>query len=428
MSHMIRRLRSQQQGFALIPAMAVMTLLLITASAVAMTVETETREGRRERARESNFQLAEGVLNSQIFRMSKRWPGTADLQYPLQCPGATVAETRLCPDTAALSGSFNNVDQGSWSTVTWKTEIRDDSGLTPDNRNFWTDALLAAAPRWDANNNQRMWARAEATVRGRTRVLVALIKAEILPSSLVPNQTLVAGWFRTTNQGSGQAKDFVSNGDNGGSVIVRCGTGGALGANSGDACADWNSDKFGSTISPERVYSDPAYPNGFNDPNALEQLRERALQEGNLYTGCPPTLQGQKPGQVVYIENAGSGCDYQSNGVWNSATQPGAVVIERGGPIVLRGTLDFYGMIYHANVDDASLANGTVLVKLNGNARVIGGIVVDGYKGGVEIGSSGQGQLVYSPNAGAALTTFGTAGIVQNSFREITPPTRVVAR
>ena len=79
----------------------------------------------------------------------------------------------------------------------------------------------------------------------------------------------------------------------------------------------------------------------------------------------------------------------------------------------LNGTATFYGVIYHANVDESS----DMLVTLTGNISVYGSIVIDG-AGGLSAGSS-KVNLVYNPNAFAGLKAFGTAGIVQNTFREI---------
>ena len=45
--------------------------------------------------------------------------------------------------------------------------------------------------------------------------------------------------------------------------------------------------------------------------------------------------------------------------------------------------------------------------------------MIDG-AGGLTVGSSKE-NLVYDPNTLASLKAFGTAGIVQNTFREITP-------
>ncbi len=430
---MIRFFRSQR-GNALVPAMLIMSMLTVSGIAVLATVDTQQRETRRERVRESNFQLAEGLLNTQIFRLSKAWPGSASAGagFPRECPTATPSPA--CPDSATLKKIFANVDQGDWATVNWKTHIRDDDdGANPSNVNFYSDALLPTGRHYDANGNDRLWVRAEGIVRGRKRVLVALVKAEVIESRLVPNQTVVAGWFRTTNQGSGQAKDFVVQEPGGGSVFVRCGTGAAneLPANQNAGCADFKEDQHGSTVSPKRVYSRPSYGNAYEDPEAgVDALRDQAILQGNyVQSGCPTSLQGDVAGEIVFIENSGSGCSFQSNAVFNSPAAPGAVVIARGGPLTLFGTLKFYGLIYHANLQetvDNAVSSAQVLIKLQGNAQVEGGLFIDGFKGGVEIGSSGQGQLKHNPNAGDPLKTFGTAGIVQNSFRELRSPTGAV--
>jgi hypothetical protein len=55
---------------------------------------------------------------------------------------------------------------------------------------------------------------------------------------------------------------------------------------------------------------------------------------------------------------------------------------------------------------------------MKGNISIIGAIVIDG-AGGLSAGSS-KVNLVYNPNVFAGLTAFGTAGLVQNTFREVT--------
>jgi hypothetical protein len=52
---------------------------------------------------------------------------------------------------------------------------------------------------------------------------------------------------------------------------------------------------------------------------------------------------------------------------------------------------------------------------------VFGSIVIDG-PGGLSAGSSSV-NLVYDPNVISNFRAFGTVGIVQNTFREITPGT-----
>ena len=70
-------------------------------------------------------------------------------------------------------------------------------------------------------------------------------------------------------------------------------------------------------------------------------------------------------------------------------------------------------MIYHANTDNRT----DTVVDLNGNTQVFGAITIDG-PGALMAGSSKE-NVVYDPNVIGGLQGFGTASIVQNTFREI---------
>jgi len=113
------------------------------------------------------------------------------------------------------------------------------------------------------------------------------------------------------------------------------------------------------------------------------------------------------------MENA-EGCTYNGNDNYNTTAKPGYVVIAKGTPKIT-GNSEFHGVIYHANTDNSS----AMLIDMRGNTVVHGAVVIDG-AGGLTVGSSKE-NLVYDPNTLASLKAFGTAGIVQNTFREITP-------
>ena len=106
---------------------------------------------------------------------------------------------------------------------------------------------------------------------------------------------------------------------------------------------------------------------------------------------------------------------WQANTVYNSRLKPGYVVIARGAISRLSGNAEFYGILYHANLDNSSAD----LITLLGNVSVFGSIVIDG-PGGLSAGSS-KVNLVYDGNVAENLKAFGTVGIVQNTFREISP-------
>ena len=87
------------------------------------------------------------------------------------------------------------------------------------------------------------------------------------------------------------------------------------------------------------------------------------------------------------------------------------------GKIELSGTVNYHGLLFHANLSNSSDSD---LVKIHGNSQLAGGVIVDG-KGGVEAGSSGKLNIDFDGNAFHNINAFGTAGVVQNTWREIVP-------
>ena len=122
------------------------------------------------------------------------------------------------------------------------------------------------------------------------------------------------------------------------------------------------------------------------------------------------------------------GCsDYDAvgNSAWNTPENPGILIVGSG-RIGFRGNALYNGVIYMINGSDgyngATPIQGDVLT-VQGNSCIFGAVVIDG-PGGISVGSSNganrcDGNIAYNPNASNNLKAFGTAGIVQNSFREI---------
>lgn len=395
---MLNRCRRGERGFALVPALLVMLILVAVATATVALAQGDQVSSRHEREGESSFQLAEGVMNAEIFQLSSAWPGVNSGQhYPPSCTSATVQPG--CPADATVRQNFAGVDYGAGTT--WTTQIRDNGGASPS---FWTDDLLSTQPSYDANDDNFVWVRTSAVVRGRKRTLVALVQAENVTVNF-PRATLVSGHFDTSNNGNKVIID--TNGDSNqftpGDIIVRC-------ALTSPGCADYDTAK--GQIEPDTVRSNASQPPAVT-PEALDQLRTLARAEGNYYTRCAPSLAGEQPGEIVFMEDA-TGCNYNANNIYNSAAAPGYVVIARGAMGEINGTATFYGIIYHANQDNSC----GDLVTLSGNVSVYGSIVIDGC-GGLSAGSS-KVNLVYDPNVFDDFKALGTAAIVQNTFREIT--------
>ena len=68
----------------------------------------------------------------------------------------------------------------------------------------------------------------------------------------------------------------------------------------------------------------------------------------------------------------------------NTLANPGLYIVERG-TVDFGGNIEFWGVVYNANLDNSNLAT---MVETSGTAAIHGGALVDG-AGGVYAGSSG---------------------------------------
>jgi hypothetical protein len=235
-------------------------------------------------------------------------------------------------------------------------------------------------------------------VRGQTRNLVALLKREQFTEAFARNG-VTAGSFQTTNSGN---KTFIET--PGSQVVVRCMTVG-----SASECT-----KFTKAIQvPGTIVHDAATPPAMT---ATQLLRFKAVAQSaspsTYYTACPASLTGT----VVFIDlpNDTASCDY-NNGTYNSPAEPGIVIMPRG---TLSTKATHYGLLYMANAQNAS----TAVLTLAAGAEIIGGVAVDG-PGQLLVGaaSGGRATITFDPNAFNSLASYGTTGLVQNTWRELPP-------
>lgn len=406
----LRRLGREEGGWALATTIAVTALMVSLGLATAVWVDGQTRASTRERLNESDFNLAEGVFNAQVYILSHAWPAADPTQkpaapnYPASCTPSSTSP--LCPDATSLGGSYGTADYGG---ATWTTEIHDND--TGDSPNFYNDNAPSSA-RWDSNGDKKVWIRAQATVKGRTRVILGLVRVEQHKEDL-PSAALVAGQVSTTNNGNKQiictrlpdtpdGRNCTSSSQLAGPVMVRC-TGGV-----GSSCQDYRDGQ----ISPDAVIT--GYTGTGLSPDALDRLRQRAIVEGTYYaTGCP----NSPAGAMVFVENAD--CSYNDSVKgWNTPDAPGMFIINRG-TVSFTGNQIFYGVIYAANAQGAVGCNPACPVQLNGTVAVQGGVQVGG-QGGVDAGSSGV-NIMFDPYAFSGVLSYGAATVVQNKWREIVP-------
>jgi len=403
----MKRIRAGEQGIALLVVMVLMTIMLTTGFAIASTVDTQTSASHSERVRDSSFNLAESALNAQIFALAGDWPGIGARPLGTTLPYGTCTQasppSSRCPNTADLVGGGSP----DLANATWQTTVRDNgAGSTPT---FYSDQSTALQPGYDANNDGKVWVRAQAVAQGHTRTLVALVRSEQQEEDL-PHAALIAGSLDITNNGN---KELIR--ANNGLLAVRC-TQGLLniGPCLGHALLPPNGSlaQLLSTLATQITGATPisGYTGGAAmTPEARARLKATAIADGTYYAGCPTAA--QLTGHVVYIESGV--CSYTSNTQVN-ALAPGVLVMSSG-TITFGGTTNFYGIVYNANT--TGLTTGAV--QTQGNAQITGGVLIDG-NAQMVVGSSGL-NIQFDVNAFRSVASYGSAGVIQNTWREIKP-------
>ena len=389
---MMNRLRASD-GYAVATAMIVMSIMLTVGIASFAFVDTESNSSRRERVHETRLNLTEGVIAAEIFQLSRSWPSTDAQKFPTSCTEASAEA--LCPSPAQLRSQFASKDFNLSSG--WTVQVRDDADGVAGQ--YYDDATVLARPTWDQNGNGEMWVRAEGTLDGKKRTVVARVRVERKPLQF-PDGPFVAGSFATGNSGN---KTIVTTGGKNG--IVRCDNGTDSPSYKDNGCMGYDTGQ----VSPVgTVLSDPDMAMNLIPPGMLDSLRAMAQSKGTYYpSGCP----ANPSGEVVFVETGT--CIYNANMLVNTAEAPGLFILNNG-TMVVNGTITWYGVIYAVNAQDTT---GTVL-ELSGTADVRGGAFVDGM-GRLVVGSS-RLNLTYDPFVTQNRTAFGTAGIIQNTWRELT--------
>lgn len=392
----LRRLACERGS--VVVSVLVLTLMVTLGLAAFATVGTQTELSRRERVRESSFNLAEGVLNAQTFIIGRLGAGNPTSQFPTACTQATAPTTR-CPDPVALAASFSGSEQPDYAAqTTWETRVRDNGTGT-----FYDQALVESQPPRDANNDGQVWVYSRATVRGRTRKLVALVKVEARTIDF-PRYAFTAGRFATSNSGNKTIVDTT--GSLG--IAVRCAS-----PPQSAGCLDYDPNK--GQVSPNNYTLGYARTQAITDED-MQGLEEYADAVGTHYPTCPAN-----PNGTVVVVDTGN-CAYNDSApaaqgqarCCNSPTSPGILIV-KDGTVSINGNIEFWGIVYGRNGSNSS---GNI-VTTGGTAVVRGAVMVDG-AGGISAGSSGEPNIVFDPRAFDGAKSFGTASIVQNTWRELT--------
>ena len=419
----MKRLRDES-GAIMITAIIAVTLMTAIGLAAMAQVDTQTSQSRVERERESAFNLAEAALSAQTFVLGRLGTGTLEAPYPTLCTTSTSSEY-YCPSNTQLMNSYNiNAQVDFDGTASWKTWVRDDAAPDGTPVQFWQDVNLSNTSwaRYDQGGgpggapNKHVWVRAEATVRGRTRALVAYVRIEDKPINF-PQYSVLAGFVKGQNNGN---KTLVTSTGSPLGLGVRCDS-----PPQSTDCIDLDPTKGPQLVPPTAfelgIEGDSAAvppDNPAIDSDALQALQDVAKANGTYYQTCPANPNGK----VVVVEN-GQGCLYNNQTpaapgqqfCCNTEANPGVFILKKG-TVNFSGNIEFWGIVYNANLDNS---NGTKLIETSGTAVIRGSALVDG-RGGVWAGSSGQ-NIVYNATAFNNINAVGTAGVVQNTWREIVP-------
>jgi hypothetical protein len=400
-----------ERGSAIIMAIVLMTMMVAVGLAAYSVVDTQQVESMRERQRESSFN--EAALNSQSFVLSRRWAGAASSYAGTTptCSNATGVAVE-CPDPAQLVAAYNSPDYATGST--WKTTVYDDRDLAPNSESPFYDAAIIEAkdasgadltPHWDANRNERVWVKAETTVRGRDRTLVALVQVQE-NIEFLPKRVILAGQFELTPNGNGVYIETNPNETGEHPVTLRCNL------NSPD-CSEFTPDKKNPQLDPPGAITGQEFVGkDAVEDDVKDRLKERAIADGTFYDGVCPTDE-QLTGKVVWVQGCADG-SYTSNNVWNAEGNSG-ILIWADGMLEVGGKSTFWGIIYHLNNQNSS---DDELLRLRGGLTIRGGAFVDG-PGGIDVGSN-RVNITYDENAFVGVSSYGSASIVQNSWRDIT--------
>jgi hypothetical protein len=193
-------------------------------------------------------------------------------------------------------------------------------------------------------------------------------------------------------------------------------------------------------------------------PSQIQRFKQRAIADNTYYAGCPTGNSWNLTGAVVFVDNCvdmnaklnfsnntaatcssvlppkptGGGNGLQPDCI-NSMSQPGLLIWHCGG-FGTAGKGTFIGIMYFVNGSDDSscAARGTNPVDCSGNSNsannvlattgglgVLGAVAIDG--NGCLYASANGIQVQYDPNVWGDVSSYGTVGLVQDTWRELVP-------
>lgn len=442
----------EERGFAMVVAIVLMALMLGLGIAALGLADSESSRTREQRVRESSLQLDEGVLYAQSLVMSTKWPSALN-PYPAACSSAGALDAR-CPNAATLAGAsgtnFANVDQSSGAT--WITKVRDNGGplaaaynpLQADLAQTTGTKTCPGPCTYDFNGDNQVWVQAQSTLRDgsaakphfKSRNVVARLRLEQLTEN-IPETGVTAGALSVTNSGNHGGTPIID--VSGADVLVRCPD-----LTSTD-CVDA---KDGQVVPAPKA----AAVGNFMNAAQLARFRQRAITDGRYFAGCPTADASGKidlSGKVVWVEGCLNPPNLTSSAKTVTCSPPAGMdpdcintnassglLIWHCARADFSGGFTFHGILYMANNSDgtcpvsmptrgdgkcvgSNVDDTRDVFTSNGGFAVWGALAVDG-SACMKVGSNGL-QVKFDPNVFSSAQSYGTVGLVQNTWRELAP-------
>jgi Tfp pilus assembly protein PilX len=432
----------REGGSVLITAMLVMLIMLALGLALLALSDVQAQQSRLERTRDQSFNLAESVLTSEAYTLGRAWPitgvaapsGTGSTGAAASCSssafGAVLGTTATAGTATAriqpnLSTSYTGDD---YSGASWQVGVCDDTDLAT----VWSNTLFTGATstsNYDYNANNRMWVRAQATVRGVARTVVGLVdigSVAPLPTgfALINGSMGIEVSSTLGSSGSGLVGGLVSGllGSNDplivGRIGIRCGV---FDINLAQNCLGGNSlnpmsqgllsgivdgGLLGSSTSTNQFTQYPV--DTAVSPDTIAQLRSQSIATGTYTpvaastshptatnwpgtsTGTPPACTqptgGLKAGKIWFIEQVGNGDDYCT--ISTTITPVPSMIVVGSGRLVIsdNGNNPDPGrylstVIYALNLQRPSPESTTPareIIRIDKGARIKGAVYTDG--------------------------------------------------
>ncbi len=421
-----------EDGFVMVAAIAVLTIILGLGLGLLLFSDAQQTSSSREQASEAAFNVAEAALNAQIGQLARKWPNPKatepETEMPRVCTAGSSTETNDCPSPSDLKLDPNTGSTSCSGTDAWGSSLSNQwtTYVRRDVKEGTAESLLFNSAKEEKEltypelpETGALWVRAVGVVQCHAVAVVSLV-TRLRIKLRFPEDAIAGNWFKVTNEGKKVIVNRMGRAAEAAPISMRC-----EGRKSLKECEEYSEPK--EQVSPPIGEENPQSARTTLTTSQLETLRDEALAHGTFYSAispyhCPTSMTELEGVELssdarapVYVEECGA-LKITANGTANTAANPGFLILADG-TLELSGTSTYYGVIYAANLQNASGA----IVKLQGKTLVVGGIIVDG-DGGIEFGSSGQSEnkpanLEFDSLAVNNLTISAGAAATRNSFR-----------